>query len=120
LAVQKENESWKTFEVAEEKKYDEMEGGAFIIPLGELYTIKRNEQHKFRQYAMENLLKAGIRRYLLIHSDWGWSEVVLRFGSGLQQKNKWLGRDNKIPTDKTENQDLRLPAFTSWLLRHGV
>jgi hypothetical protein len=59
LAVQKENESWRTFEAAEEKKYDEMERGASIIPLGELYTIKRNGQHKFRQYAMRNLLKAG-------------------------------------------------------------
>ena len=59
MAVQKENESWRTFEAAEEKKYDEMEQGASIIPLGELYTIKRNGQHKFRQYAMGNLLKAG-------------------------------------------------------------
>ena len=33
--------------------------GASIIPLGELYTIKRTGQHKFRQYAMGNLLKAG-------------------------------------------------------------
>jgi hypothetical protein len=36
-----------------------MEQGASIIPLGELYTIKRTGQHKFRQYAMGNLLKAG-------------------------------------------------------------
>jgi hypothetical protein len=36
-----------------------MEKGAFLISLGELYTIKRNGQHKFRQYVMGNLLKAG-------------------------------------------------------------
>jgi hypothetical protein len=36
-----------------------MEQGASVIPLGELYTIKRTGQHKFRQYAMGNLLKAG-------------------------------------------------------------
>jgi hypothetical protein len=36
-----------------------MAQGASIIPLGELYTIKRTGQHKFRQYAMGNLLKAG-------------------------------------------------------------
>jgi hypothetical protein len=36
-----------------------MAQGASVIPLGELYTIKRTGQHKFRQYAMGNLLKAG-------------------------------------------------------------
>ena len=58
-AVQKENEGWRTFDAAEEVRYIDMERGASIIPLGELYTIKRNGQHKFRQYAMGNLLKAG-------------------------------------------------------------
>ena len=58
-AVQKENESWRTFEASAEVNYVDMERGASIIPLGELYTIKRNGQHKFRQYAMGNLLKAG-------------------------------------------------------------
>jgi hypothetical protein len=59
VAVQKENESWRTFEASEEVRYEDMERGASIIPLGELYTIKRTGQHKFRQYAMGNLLKAG-------------------------------------------------------------
>jgi hypothetical protein len=59
LAVQKENESWRTFNASEEIKFADMERGASIIPLGELYTIKRTGQHKFRQYAMGNLLKAG-------------------------------------------------------------
>jgi hypothetical protein len=58
-AVQKENESWRTFEAAEEVNYVDMDRGASIIPLGELYTIKRNGHYKFRQYAMGNLLKAG-------------------------------------------------------------
>ena len=57
--VQKENASWRTFDAAGEVKFVDMERGASIIPLGELYTIKRNGQHKFRQYAMGNLLKAG-------------------------------------------------------------
>ena len=48
-----------TFDAAGEVNYEDMERGASIIPLGELYTIKRNGQHKFRQYAMGNLLKAG-------------------------------------------------------------
>jgi hypothetical protein len=58
-AVQKENESWRTFNAAEEVRYVDMAQGASVIPLGELYTIKRTGQHKFRQYAMGNLLKAG-------------------------------------------------------------
>jgi hypothetical protein len=49
-AVQKENESWRTFNASEEVLYENMERGASIIPLGELYTIKRNGQHKIRQY----------------------------------------------------------------------
>ena len=59
VAVQKEIESWRTFGASEEVSYEEIERGASIIPLGELYTIKRTGQHKFRQYAMGNLLKAG-------------------------------------------------------------
>ena len=58
-AVQKENESWRTFNASGEVKYIDIEQGASVIPLGELYTIKRSGQHKFRQYAMGNLLKAG-------------------------------------------------------------
>jgi len=58
-AIRKEIESWRTFNAAEEVEYKDMEQGASIIPLGELYTIKRSGQHKFRQYAMGNLLKAG-------------------------------------------------------------
>ena len=59
VAVQKENDSWRTFNASEEVRYVDMEQGASLIPLGELYTIKRTGQHKFRQYAMGNLLKAG-------------------------------------------------------------
>ena len=55
VAVQKENESWRTFNASEEVNFVDMAKGASIIPLGELYTIKRNGQHKFRQYAMGNL-----------------------------------------------------------------
>ncbi len=59
VAVPKENESWRTFDASQEARYEDMERGASIIPLGELYTIKRTGQHKFRQYAMGNLLTAG-------------------------------------------------------------
>ena len=33
--------------------------GSSIVPLGELYTRKRDESYKFRQYLMGNLLKQG-------------------------------------------------------------
>jgi hypothetical protein len=36
-----------------------MEWGASVIPLGELFSRKRDLTAKFRQYAMGNLLKAG-------------------------------------------------------------
>jgi len=58
-AVKAEIESWDLFEAAEEVSFDDMEWGATIIPLGELFTIKRTGKHKFRQIAMGNLMKEG-------------------------------------------------------------
>ncbi len=59
-AVKAEIESWDLFEAAEEVSFfDDMERGATIIPLGELFTIKRTGKHKFRQIAMGNLMKEG-------------------------------------------------------------
>ena len=40
-AVKAEIESWDLFEAAEEVAFDDMARGATIIPLGELFTIKR-------------------------------------------------------------------------------
>jgi hypothetical protein len=39
--------------------YLEVQQGASVIPLGELFTIKRNGKYKFRQIALGNLLKEG-------------------------------------------------------------
>ena len=58
-AVKNENDSWSMFEASSEIPYEEMERGASIIPLGELFSIKRSGKHKFRQYALGNLLKEG-------------------------------------------------------------
>ena len=58
-AVKNENDSWAMFEASSEIPYEQMEKGASIIPLGELYSIKRSGKHKFRQYALGNLLKEG-------------------------------------------------------------
>jgi len=58
-AVKKESDGWVDNDAAEEVAYTDMERGASIIPLGERFTIKRDGTHKFRQYAMGNLLKEG-------------------------------------------------------------
>ena len=58
-AVKDENESWNLFDACQEVSYDLIEKGASVIPLGELFTIKRNGKYKFRQIALGNLLKEG-------------------------------------------------------------
>ncbi len=58
-AVKKEIESWHLLDAAQEVAYDKMEGGATIIPLGELFTGKRCRKYKFRQIAMGNMQKKG-------------------------------------------------------------
>jgi hypothetical protein len=58
-AVKDENESWNVFEACEEVTHSSIEQGASVIPLGELFTIKRNGKYKFRQIALGNLLKEG-------------------------------------------------------------
>jgi hypothetical protein len=58
-AVKDEIESWETFQACEEVSYHAIEKGASVIPLGELFTIKRTGKFKFRQIALGNLLKEG-------------------------------------------------------------
>jgi hypothetical protein len=58
-AVKTEIDSWSMFEASTVIPYEQMERGASIIPLGELFSIKRSGKHKFRQYALGNLLKEG-------------------------------------------------------------
>jgi hypothetical protein len=58
-AVQAENESWDVFDACQEVAYESILKGASVIPLGELFTIKRNGKYKFRQIALGNLLKEG-------------------------------------------------------------
>ena len=54
-----EMDSWSMFEAATVVPFASMERGASLIPLGELFSVKRNGKKKFRQYAMGNLLKEG-------------------------------------------------------------
>ncbi len=77
-AVKSENESWDTFDACEEIPYDKVQAGASVIPLGELFTIKRNGKYKFRQIALGNLLKEG--------KDYGKTFASTVSGDGL----RWL------------------------------
>ena len=58
-AVKNETDSWSMLEASTEIPYTKMERGASIIPLGELFSVKRNGKYKFRQYALGNMLKEG-------------------------------------------------------------
>ena len=59
-AVKKEVDGWRDCNTSEEVDYRSIERGAKVIPLGELYTIKRDGRYKYRQYAMGNLLREGV------------------------------------------------------------
>ena len=59
LAVKKEVESWLAFNAYTEIPFKDRKAGSSIVPLGELYTRKRDGAFKFRQYLMGNLLKKG-------------------------------------------------------------
>jgi len=58
-AVKNETESWSMLEASTEIPFESMERGASIIPLGELFSVKRSGKYKFRQYALGNMLKEG-------------------------------------------------------------
>ena len=58
-AVKKEISSWLDFDTYTVIPIEKKKLGASIVPLGELYTRKRDESYKFRQYLLGNLLKKG-------------------------------------------------------------
>ena len=57
--MKKEIASWLTFNAYTVIAFADKSPGASIVPLGELYTGKRDESYKFRQYLMGNLLRKG-------------------------------------------------------------
>jgi hypothetical protein len=59
LAIKKEVASWNDFNAFTEIPFGSRTPGASIVPLGELFTRKRDMSFKFRQYLMGNLLKKG-------------------------------------------------------------
>jgi hypothetical protein len=59
-AIKKEIASWLDFNAYTEIPFGERKPGSSIVPLGELFTRKRDLSFKFRQqYLMGNLLKKG-------------------------------------------------------------
>jgi hypothetical protein len=74
-AVKSENDSWDVFEATIELPYKDVKKGASVIPLGELFTIKRSGKYKFRQIALGNLLKEG--------KDYGETFATTVSGDGL-------------------------------------
>jgi hypothetical protein len=75
-AVKSENDSWEVFEATIEIPYKDVRKGASVIPLGELFTIKRSGKYKFRQIALGNLLKEG--------KDYGETFATTVSGDGLR------------------------------------
>jgi hypothetical protein len=59
LAIKKEIASWNDFNAYTEIPFASRTPGSSIVPLGELFTRKRDLSFKFRQYLMGNLLKKG-------------------------------------------------------------
>jgi hypothetical protein len=75
-AVKSENDSWEIFEATIEIPYTDIKKGASVIPLGELFTIKRSGKYKFCQIALGNLLKEG--------KDYGETFATTVSGDGLR------------------------------------
>jgi hypothetical protein len=59
-AVKRELTGWDANNAVTVVDISEVPAGAKVVPLGELYTIKRDGKYKFRQYLMGNLLREGL------------------------------------------------------------
>ena len=59
MAVKKKNAGWLMNNATRAVRYIDMKRGARCIPLGELFSVKRDGRYKFRQIAFGNMLRAG-------------------------------------------------------------
>ena len=59
-AVKSEIQGWHDNDAVEIVMFKDVPASARVVPLGELYTIKRDGRYKFRQYLMGNLLRPGL------------------------------------------------------------
>ena len=116
-AVKNETDSWGMFEASTEIAFNEIERGASIIPLGELFSVKRNGKYKFRQYALGNMLKKG--------RDYGETFSSTVSGDGLRwfcalacsSKKEIRGWDATTGYFQTKQ---RIPALSPWILESVV
>ncbi len=92
--------------------------GASVIPLGELFTIKRSGKYKFRQIALGNLLKEG--------KDYAETFASTISGDGIRwfcavaascgrKIYGWDAKTGYLQT-VTKNTNICLPSIASWLL----
>ena len=59
-SVKEELEGWDANNAVTVVNIEDVPKNAKVVPLGELYSIKRDGRYKFRQYLMGNLLREGI------------------------------------------------------------
>ena len=59
-AVKKELQGWIDNNAVKVVRIEDVPATAKVVPLGELYSIKRDGRYKFRQYLMGNLLREGV------------------------------------------------------------
>ena len=59
-SVKKELQGWDDNNAVSVVKIEDVPVNAKVVPLGELYSIKRDGRYKFRQYLMGNLLREGV------------------------------------------------------------
>ena len=122
LAVKTEIDSWSMFEAATVVPYESMESGASVIPLGELFSVKRNGKKKVPSICdgKSPERREGFRRNLLINGFGGWTPLVLFAGSDLQERNQRMGCSNWLSSVRTEGSGLFLPSVASWFARPHV
>ena len=93
LAVRKENNSWVATGATKTVRWEDMEPGVPIIDLGELYLIKRDLTHKFRQYARGDQLKAGVDYKETFSATVSASTIQLFFAMGTAFELPFRGGD---------------------------
>jgi hypothetical protein len=59
-AIKKELTGWDVNQAVSVVEFKDVPWNAKVVPLGELYTVKRDGRYKFRQYLMGNLLRKGV------------------------------------------------------------
>lgn len=102
-AVKKEISSWLDFDAYSVIQFKDRKAGSSIVPLGELYTRKRDESYKFRQYLMGNLLKQGKDYDETFSSCISWDGIhslVCCSSVRDEQVDSWTRCSDRVPAGK--------------------